>query len=125
MTVLKVILAGGLITLCMTSCTTISKTATSIDVNSSLGSATNTDLEVQNTRITYTYRPKKSVRRAGMRNVKATAISEALKANGNGDVLVEPQFETRTRTGLLGKKIKSVTVTGYPAVFKNFRVVKK
>ena len=43
--------------------------------------------------------------------------------NGNADVLVESQQEIYVRQGLLGKKIKSVTVTGYPATYKNFKSV--
>lgn len=125
MTIKKVFLVCGIVTLCLSSCTTITKTASSIEVESCLKSETNTDMEVENSRISYTYYPKKSVRRAGLKNVKATAVAEALKANGNGDVLVEPQFETRIRRGLLGTKIKSVTVTGYPAKYKNFRIVNK
>lgn len=122
----KVILAAGAVILCLASCTTTTKTAGSIDVSNSLTSESFTDLEVQNQRITYTLRPSKSIRRGGMRNVKAAAVAEALKANGDGDVLVEPRYETKVRTGIFGnRKIKSVTVSGYPAKYKNFRISNK
>jgi hypothetical protein len=35
--------------------------------------------------------------------------------------LVEPQFVMSKRKGMFGTKIKSVTVTGRPAKYKNFR----
>lgn len=112
----------GIVALCMTSCTTITKTATSMDVESALNSNSEADLDVQNSRISFTYFPTASIRRGGTLNVKAAAVAEALKANGNGDVLVEPQFEIRVSKNLFGiKKIKSVIVTGYPAKYKNFR----
>ncbi len=112
------------VALSVASCTTTKKTAASLDVNDVLKSETTADLVVSGKRISYTLEPSKSVRRAGMNNVKAYAVSEALKAFGVGDVLVEAQFETGVRRGLFGKKIKSVTVTGYPATYKNFRNAK-
>ena len=50
-------------------------------------------------------------------------LPEALKANGGGDVLIETQEAIVKRSGLFLRKIKSVTVTGYPATYKNFRNV--
>lgn len=102
----------------MTSCTTVRKTATIHNVKPTLASAVLTDLEVSNQKITYTYIPTGEVRRGGAANCVATAIHEALVING-GDVLIETQTATVERT--LSRKIKSVTVTGYPAKYKNFR----
>ncbi len=117
----KLVLAAGVLALCLTSCTTTRKTAASVDVSTILKSETQADLDIQEQRITYTVRPPKTIRRGGKENVRAYAVSEALKANGQGDVLVEAQYEMRVRHGLFGKKIKSVTVTGYPAKYKNFQ----
>lgn len=106
----------------MTSCSTIKKGATSRNVNAPLAAAVISDLEVSNQKITYTYSPTKAIQRGGVNNCINAAISEALAANGNGDVLVETQPAVVIRTGLFGgRKIKSVTVTGYPAKYKNFR----
>ena len=49
--------------------------------------------------------------------VKNLAVSDALKKAG-ADVLVEPQFETETRSGMT-----TATVTGFPGVYRNFRVI--
>ena len=102
----------------MTSCSTVKKTATIHNVKPTLASAVLTDLEVSNQKITYTYIPTNDVRRGGAANCISTAIHEALVANG-GDVLIETQTATVERTW--SRKIKSVTITGYPAKYKNFR----
>ena len=50
--------------------------------------------------------------------IKQAAVAEALKS-ANADVLVEPKFEiASTETYVM------VTVTGFPAVYKNFRNIK-
>ena len=53
-----------------------------------------------------------------MGNVINTAVREALLANGNADVLVA--LETQVKYDAAGE-IESVTVTGYPATYTNFR----
>lgn len=108
--------------LAFASCTTVTKTAASIDVATSLQAASTADLIVSDKKITFEYDVPKKVRRGGTKNVYNTAIREALRYNGGGDVLVAPQFDTRIRCGLFGKKIKEVTVSGYPATYKNFKV---
>ena len=102
----------------MTSCTTVKKSATIHDVKPTLASVVLTDLDVSNQKITFTYVPTSDVRRGGAKNCIATAIHEALVTNG-GDVLIETQTAIVERT--FSHKIKSVTVTGYPAKYKNFR----
>ncbi len=118
----KFVFFAGLLLLCA-SCTTVKKTSSTQPVSSNIEAAVTADLDVKNTKISYTYYPTNSVRRGGEANVKAAAIAEALRMNGNADVLVESQQEIYVRQGLLGKKIKSVTVTGYPATYKNFKSV--
>ncbi len=119
---MKKILLAAVVLLGLASCTTTSRTASTIDVNNQLKSDANVDLDVSQKRASFTIEPSKKIRRGGLRNVKAYAVSEALRYNAEADVLVEPQFEVKIRTGLFGnKKIKSVTVTGYPAKYKNFR----
>lgn len=118
----KTILSLAVVALAMASCTTQRNTSTTMDVSTSLRSAATSDLVVSDSKLTYTLRPAKKVRRGGLRNICSTAVAEALKSNGGGDVLVHPQYEVVTRRGLFGKKVKSVTVSGYPGTYRNFKV---
>ena len=118
----KVLLATASLLLLLSSCSTVKKTASSIDVANSITSTSVTDLEVSNKKITYKFRPKAKERRGGYANVKACAVAAALQTSNGADVLVAPEYETVIKKGLFGKKIKEVTVTGYPAKYKNFRV---
>lgn len=104
----------------LSSCTTMTKTANTADITSSLQSATVADLDVQ-PRISYTMAPSKAVRRGGLDNIKRTVMSEALERNGAGDVLVNPEFTISKRRGLFSTKVTSVTVTGRPATYTNIR----
>lgn len=108
--------------LTLASCTTVKKTATSMNVATSIEAVSTADLDVSDRRITFGYEVPKKVRRGGTQNVYNVAVREALRYNGGGDVLVAPQFDTRIRRGLFGKKIKEVIVSGYPATYKNFKV---
>ncbi len=105
----------------LSSCTTVTKTASSIDVNNELTSTSSADLVISSEKITYTHKTTAKERRAGRKNIINTAVQEALQANGGGDLLVAPQYTTIKKSGLFGSKIKTVTVTGYPAKYKNFK----
>lgn len=117
------LLALAICAMSLSSCvTTRTMTATEKDVANSMISIAFADLDVSEQKLSYTYVPSKDVRKAGERNCLNVAIREALKKKGNdADVLVETQEATITRYGLFSKKIKSITVTGYPAKYKNFR----
>lgn len=120
----KSILAVALVVSALTSCTTVKQTATSVDVANELNSVSMTDLEISNTKIIYSFRPEAKERRGGTKNVVNAAIRAALNAN-NAEVLVAPETDIRIRRGLFGtRRIKEVVVYGYPAKYKNFRVVK-
>ncbi|MBQ3147901.1 MAG: hypothetical protein IJB87_00895 [Alistipes sp.] len=107
----------------LSSCSTVYKTASTEDVSTRIVSTTLADLEVSNQKITYTFKPVASVRRGGVQNCINVAISEALKEHG-GDVLIETQKATVCRMSLFGfNRVKSVTVTGFPATYKNFNSV--
>lgn len=112
---------------CLTSCSTLRKsTATTMDVNTSITSKNAADLVVSDKKISYTYTPNKQDRKAGMRHVISNAVAAALKANGDADILIQKQHEVVYKVYLFGrKKIKTVTVSGYPAVFKNFKSIEK
>lgn len=105
----------------LASCTTIKKTASTIDVNNSLTSNSDVELIVADKQISHNHRVTAKERRGGTKNVYNAAVSAALKANGNADVLVAPEYETVIKKGLFGKKIKEVMVSGYPAKYKNFK----
>jgi len=119
----KVILGLAVVAMATTSCVTRESTATTMDVETSLTSHNTGDLVVADKMVSYTYSPDKSVRRAGLRNVKRTAVAAILKENG-ADVLVAPQYQVVKRRGLFATKIVSVTVSGHPATYKNFRHAK-
>ena len=120
----KLIVMASVVMMAMASCTTVKKTSTTIDVNNALNSNSTVDLEVSGKRISYTYITEKKIRRGGLKNIYATAVKEALKENGNADVLVAPEYETRIRKGMFGTKVKAVIVSGYPATYQKFRVNK-
>lgn len=117
----KIILAASIAALSLSSCSTLYQTASQRDVTAPVIGATMADLEVSDKKITYTLIPTNRIRKGGEQNCIKTAISEALKEHGKGDVLIETQEAVLLRSGLLFPKIKSVTVTGYPATYKNFR----
>lgn len=118
----KALLSTAIVLLALSSCTTMKKTATSIDVANSISTNTTADLDVSDKRISYTLRPTKQERKGGTDNIRNTAVAAALKSNGGGDVLVAPEFETKISRNLFGtRKIKEITVTGYPAKYKNFQ----
>lgn len=76
------------------------------------------DLEVSPEKILFLYIPSNTVLQGGEANVINSAVREALLSNGNADVLVA--LEKQVKYGPNGK-IESITVTGYPAKYVNFR----
>lgn len=76
------------------------------------------DLNVSPTKVTHFYIPTKTVVRGGYDNIINTAIREALLNNGDADVFVG--LETQVKYNKKGL-IESVTITGYPATYTNFR----
>ena len=71
------------------------------------------DLEVKEAKVTAT--AKGTLTKDGIDFVKNLAVANALKST-NGDILVEPKYDVET----FGDDI-TVTVTGFPANYKNFR----
>lgn len=78
------------------------------------------DLQVSENKITYFMMPSKTVVNGGYDNVVNTAVREALLANGDADVLVG--LETQVKYDSKGM-VESITVSGYPAKYTNFRNV--
>ncbi len=122
---MKKVLLFSLVTLMATSCTTVRKTATAVDVNTSLKSYDIAELDISPKRVTYEFRPSKQERRGGKNNVINCAYAAALAAHDNADILVQPEYSMRIRNGLFSRnKIKRITVTGYPAKIKKFKSAK-
>ena len=76
------------------------------------------DLDVSPTKISFFYMPSKTVVAGGVDNVVDSAVREALASNGDADVLVG--LEKQIKYNADGK-IESITVSGYPAKYVNFR----
>ncbi len=74
------------------------------------------DLDVKETKVTAT--AKGTLSKEGIDFVKNQAVASALKTT-NGDILVEPKYEVETVNDDI-----TVTVTGFPANYKNFRQLK-
>jgi len=107
----------------LTSCQTMVKTARTAEVSSSLQSVTVADLKVTDERITHTMSPDRQIRRGGLANIQKAAEREALEKHGDADVLLDPQYVVSKRRGLFGSKVTSITVSGRPAYFTNYRVL--
>ena len=76
------------------------------------------DLQVSPTKISYFFLPSQTVQNGGFDNIVNTAVREALIANGNADVLVG--LEQQVKYDANGA-VESITVSGYPAKYVNFR----
>ena len=107
----------------LSSCITTTKTARTASTSATVKNATVADLRVTDHRVTYTMSPSKAIQRGGLSNVKQAAIQEALTLNGNADVMVEPEFVIEQERSLFGSRINSITVTGRPAYYENFRTL--
>ena len=76
------------------------------------------DLDVWPNKISYFYIPSTTVAKGGFDNVVNAAVREALGNNDNADVLVGREFQVKYYDKGV---IESITVTGYPAKYVNFR----
>ena len=104
----------------LASCSSVKHTATTVDVANRMCTTTTADLQVSPQKISYNFTPTNANRRAGEKAVLETAVAQALKANGNADVLVGFEYEIKKKRN----KVMYVTVEGYPATYKNFTTVK-
>lgn len=75
------------------------------------------------TRITHTLHPDASLQRGGENNIRQSVEHEALVKYGNADVLLEPQYIVHKQRGLFRSKITSITVSGRPAYYANYRAL--
>ncbi len=108
----------GLFILILTSCTVLRTHSTKTQDVYGLGAIqlpVIVDLDVKETKVTGT--STTSVKGEPISVTKNNAVYDALKSV-NADVLIEPRFDTET----IGDKTK-VTVTGFPATYKNFKPI--
>lgn len=75
------------------------------------------DLEVSSKKINYSMPVSEAVNLGGLDNVISTAVKEALDANG-GDVIVGLETSVSYKSN---GDIESISITGYPATYTNFR----
>lgn len=112
----SLILAAATAVAALSSCSTVKNTAYTATPETMIINMTVADLDVSQSEISATvnwnWNPFKKIS-----NVEKAAEAAALKASG-ADVLVEPIYEVNKRGFLRGG---SVTVTGHPATFRNFR----
>ena len=108
--------------LALSSCKSVRSTATYQDPTNTLRTVTVADLDVSDTRISYTYTPTYAVRLGGNQIVIKTAVLEALKAHGSGDILIGLEYTTISRWTIFPflSPIREITVTGRPAKYTNF-----
>ena len=87
------------------------------EVQTSIVAPVVADLEISQTKITYTYNPTSAeIRKTDLNTIINNAIAWALEENGNADVLVNASC----RTTYSGDKLKTIIITGYPATVKEF-----
>lgn len=104
------------------SCSTVFNTATYEDADASFRPTISiADVEVSGTKISYTYIPTKQIRKGGTSNIINEAVRQALRSAGNYDVLVAKETSITKKKKLFGTKITSVTVTGFPGKYVNWR----
>lgn len=115
----KYFFVAAVAALALSSCSTITHTASTEAVDTEVYNRSNADLKVSHEKISYTFTPNNTYRRAGEKAVLRAAVAKALEANGNADVLVAPQYEVKKTRGLFSTKVKYVTVKGYPAKYTN------
>ncbi len=90
--------------------------ATVAPVETSITSNSLADLQVGD-RVTYRYSVPKDDRISGQDYNKIAAVYHLLKANGNAEVLISPEYKYEYEKG----KLMYVEVSGRPAKYKNFR----
>ena len=101
------------------SCTSVSKfsSAKTLDVTAVVNQKpTLADLDIKDKKVTGTASYK--ITQKGIDAIKQEAVANALKSV-NADILVEPKFDTEVNNSTI-----TITVTGYPGFYKNFRPIK-
>ena len=117
---MKRIVTGLVIVITLASCSSTKSTTNTSKTLNIYGSGVIqkpviVDLEVKQTKVTATVNGKLG---SNIEVLKAEAVSAAVK-NAQADVLVEPTYTIVSNRGT-----STVTVSGFPATYKNFRDIK-
>ena len=111
------LLTVGIISL--SSCSVVKTTSTTVKTIDINGAVTHfpvvVDLNVKETKVT----GEASGMSTSIESIKQSAVANAI-STANADVLVEPIYKMRSSNGRT-----TVSVTGYPATYKNFRKIQK
>lgn len=120
---MKKFLLLSLVVLSFTSCSIHKASVASTPIYSPVvETLTMASLDVSATKITFRYTPELSdSRRLPVDQLVKNAIYAALQANGNADELVGVNYYVSTRFGLFGRKVRSISVSGYPAHYIDYR----
>ena len=120
----KIIGIIALSAIMLTSCQTLMQTSRNIETGSAITSITLADLNVSDKRESHTIsHVTDAMQKGGEENVKRIAEAKILEA-ANADILVEPRYHVVKKRKLFGgAKITSITVSGRPANFTNFRAI--
>ncbi len=106
----------------LSSCASLNR-ATVISTNAPApvrATTTVANLEINKNRISYTYVPSKAdSKHLSKAQLIDNAIYMALKENGNADVMVKVNYFITQKK--FPKRIKSISLSGYPAKYVNFR----
>lgn len=114
------ILAAGIAALALSSCSTITHTSQTAAIDTQVYNLTVADMKVaakkDSVTVDWAWNPLSTV---SLKAQKETATHSLLNKN-EADVLVEPEYIVKRRGIFRGG---SVTVTGYPATYANFRAM--
>lgn len=119
---ISLLISAAALTLTVSSCTTIQQTSSSAPVDTQVCNLTVADMKVSEEKaektVDWAWNPLTTF---SLAEQKKSATAELLK-DVDADVLVEPQYIVNRRGVFRGG---SVTVTGYPATYSNFRNMTK
>ena len=113
----------AMVTFLFASCSVHRATVKTSEVkHPTIESTTMASLDISKKRISYTYTPTKvDAKNLSSKRLMQNAIFKALEANGNADVLVEVNSMITVRKGMFGSRVKTITISGYPAYYVDFR----
>lgn len=112
----SILFVAAICALALSSCGSVSNhySATKIPVGNTVSTNTVADLQVGAQRVSFTFNPTSQDRVSGRDNCINAAVQAFLKANGNADVIVAPEYKCKADNS-------EITVSGYPAFYRNFR----
>ena len=118
----KIIVLIAVCSAMLCSCNVMRTNVKFADVNAPVLSTTVASLEVESEPITFVYEPTKVERKhLSTADLIKNAQFLALQQHGSGDVMVQVSYKLEIKKFFFFVRVKKVTITGYPATYKNFR----